>query len=79
MGIDVAAHIAKFLSEKLGERATSASGLGILNDLVKGGFTGRKSKKGVFIYEEGVKGSERPINSGFTEIIKKYSVPAKIK
>ncbi len=40
VGIDVAAHIAVFLSQQLGERATSKAGLGILKDLVSGGFTG---------------------------------------
>lgn len=81
VGIDVAAHIAEYLSKEFGERGTSKAGLPILRDLVKNGFNGRKTGKGVYIYEEGVKGSERPINPGFTEIIKKYKCdpPAQIK
>ncbi len=79
VGIDVGAHIAEFLSKKLGERATSPAGLKILKDLVSGGHTGRKAKKGVYVYQDGVKGSDRPINPGFTEIVQKYSVPAKLK
>lgn len=81
VGIDVAAHIAEYLSKEFGERGTSKAGLPILRDLVKNGFNGRKAGKGVYIYEEGVKGSERPINPGFTEIVKKYRCdpPAQIK
>ena len=40
VGIDVASHIAEFLSKQLGERATTAAGINILKDLVRGGFTG---------------------------------------
>ena len=79
VGIDVAAHIAEFMSKELGERATSPAGIKILKDLVSGGYTGRKAKKGVYIYEDGVKGSDRPINPGFKEIVEKYNVPSKLK
>lgn len=81
VGIDVAAHIAEYLSKEFGERGTSKAGLPILRDLVKNGFNGRKTGKGVYIYEEGVKGSNRPINPGFTDIVKKYLItpPAQIK
>lgn len=78
VGIDVAAHIAQFLSEKLGERATSKAGVNILKDLVREGATGRKAKKGVYIYEEGVKGSDRPVNPTFLDIVSKYSIPSKM-
>jgi hypothetical protein len=42
---------------------------------------GRKSGKGVYLYQEGVKGSDRTVNPGFYEIINKYktSPPATIK
>jgi len=76
VGIDVAAHIADFLTKALGERASSRAGIPILNDLVRNGFTGRKAGKGVYLYEEGVKGSDRLVNPGFTEIIAKYKAPA---
>ena len=74
VGIDVASHIAEFLSKALGVRASSAAGTLILHDLVKSGFCGRKSGKGVYLYEEGVKGSDRQVNPGFYDIISKYKV-----
>jgi enoyl-CoA hydratase/long-chain 3-hydroxyacyl-CoA dehydrogenase len=42
---------------------------------------GRKAGKGVYLYEEGVKGSDRQVNPGFYQIISKYKVapPAQIK
>jgi enoyl-CoA hydratase/long-chain 3-hydroxyacyl-CoA dehydrogenase len=79
VGIDVAAHIAQFLSKELGERATSKAGLGILKDLVSGGFTGRKASKGVYLYAQGVKGSDREVNPAFLDIIGKYKVEPKIE
>jgi len=80
VGIDVAAHIAEFLSKQLGERGSSRAGLPILSDLVKNGFTGRKAGKGVFLYQEGVKGKDRQVNPGFYDVISKYKInkPAEI-
>lgn len=49
--------------------------LRIMPDFVRAGFMGRKSGKGIFIYEKGVK--ERPINQEAVEIIKKYSLVPK--
>ncbi len=81
VGIDVASHIAKYLSRELGERASSKAGIPILEGLVKHGFTGRKAGKGVYMYEQGVKGSDRAVNPGFKEIIEQFRIspPAQIK
>lgn len=76
VGIDVASHIAEYLSKALGESASSRAGIPILKDLVKNGYTGRKAGKGVYLYEAGVKGSDRQVNPGFYEIINKYKIPA---
>jgi enoyl-CoA hydratase/long-chain 3-hydroxyacyl-CoA dehydrogenase len=74
VGVDVANHIAKFLSKELGESASSKAGIPILDNMVAKGFCGRKTGKGVYLYEEGVKGSDRAINPGFEEIIDQFKV-----
>lgn len=48
----------------------------LLADVVKAGFMGRKSSKGLYVYEKGSKRKE--INHEFTDIVKnKYQLVSK--
>lgn len=77
VGIDVGAHIAVDLSKAFGERF-SGGDLGVMQDLVKAGYMGRKSGKGVFVYEKGAKKGSREVNQGALEIIRqKYPLVSK--
>lgn len=71
VGLDVAMHIATFLSEALGVRA-QGSDIRLLQEIVAAGYHGRKSGKGCFVYEKGVK--NRPVNPGAMEILQRYKV-----
>lgn len=76
VGIDVGAHIAVDLAKALGERIGGGD-LGVMADMVKAGFLGRKSGKGIFIYEQGQRG-EREVNQEALEILKqKYPLVSK--
>lgn len=61
VGIDVGAHIAADLAKAFGDRIAGGS-LGIMDDMVKAGFLGRKSGKGLFIYEQSQRGGSREVN-----------------
>lgn len=76
VGIDVGAHIAADLAKSFGPRFAGGD-LGVMDDLVKAGFLGRKSGKGIYVYEKGSKGT-REVNDGAIEILKqKYSLVSK--
>lgn len=60
VGIDVGAHIAVDLSKAFGDRF-SGGNLGVMDDLVRAGFMGRKSGKGIFVYEGKSRGT-REVN-----------------
>ncbi|XP_055386187.1 trifunctional enzyme subunit alpha, mitochondrial [Condylostylus longicornis] len=76
VGIDVGAHISVDLAKAFGDRF-SGGNLAVMQDLVKAGFMGRKSGKGVFIYEGQSKGS-RPVNEEALQILKqKYALTSK--
>ncbi|CAH2104548.1 unnamed protein product [Euphydryas editha] len=72
VGIDVGSHIAVDLAKAFGDRI-SGGDLNIMQDLVKAGFMGRKSGKGIFVYEKGTK--NRDVNPEAIQILKdKYSL-----
>lgn len=76
VGIDVGSHIAADLSKAFGPRFDGGD-LRVMQDLVKAGYLGRKSGKGIFIYEGG-KSKNREINQGALEILKqKYPLTPK--
>lgn len=76
VGIDVGSHIATDLSKAFGERFAGGD-LGVMEDLVKAGFMGRKSGKGIYIYEGKSKGS-RDVNQDALAILReKYALVPK--
>lgn len=76
VGIDVGSHIAVDLNKAFGERFAGGD-LGVMSDLVKAGFMGRKSGKGVFMYEGAKKGS-REVNPDALAILReKYALVPK--
>lgn len=74
VGIDVGAHISVDLDKAFGERFRGGD-VNILSDLVKAGFFGRKSGKGIFVYETGSK--NREVNVDALDILKKYTLEPK--
>lgn len=49
--------------------------MGVMHDIVQAGFLGRKSGRGIYVYEKGRK--SRDVNVEALEIIKKYSIEPK--
>ncbi|XP_076223569.1 monolysocardiolipin acyltransferase Mtpalpha [Nomia melanderi] len=74
VGVDVGAHISDYLVTVLGDRFKGGD-VNIMGDMVKSGFLGRKSGKGIYIYEANVK--ERDLNPGALDILKKYRLEPK--
>ena len=67
MGIDVGNHIQPTLIAAFGERMGGAK-TEMMEEMVKSGFCGRKTKAGFFLYE----GKTKEVNPRALEIIKKY-------
>uniref|UniRef100_A0A3B4AXP3 Trifunctional enzyme subunit alpha, mitochondrial n=1 Tax=Periophthalmus magnuspinnatus TaxID=409849 RepID=A0A3B4AXP3_9GOBI len=71
VGIDVAAHVAEDLGKAFGERFGGGN-VEVLQTMVDLGYKGRKSGKGCYIYQPGLKVKE--LNSGIDEILEKYKL-----
>jgi enoyl-CoA hydratase/long-chain 3-hydroxyacyl-CoA dehydrogenase len=72
VGIDVGAHIADYMCSVFGSRIGFGSQeTGLLKDMVAQGFLGRKSGKGIFVYEE--KSKNREENPAALDLLKRYS------
>ncbi|KAK5646424.1 hypothetical protein RI129_004888 [Pyrocoelia pectoralis] len=74
VGIDVGAHISADLGKAFGERFAGGDP-NFIRDVVQAGFLGRKSGKGIYIYEKNSK--NREVNNEAMEILKRYSVEPK--
>ncbi|KAK0154816.1 Trifunctional enzyme subunit alpha, mitochondrial [Merluccius polli] len=69
VGIDVAAHVAEDLGKAFGSRFGGGN-VEVLKTMVDMGFKGRKSGKGCYVYQQGLKTKE--VNTEVDEIMEKY-------
>jgi len=74
VGLDVASHIAKDLGIAFGDRFSGGS-VGILEAMVAKGFHGRKSGKGIYVYEKGSK--DRKVNPEALTILNSFKMEPK--
>ncbi|XP_034230639.1 trifunctional enzyme subunit alpha, mitochondrial isoform X2 [Thrips palmi] len=70
VGLDVAAHISEDLGKALGERARGGNPL-LIKELVQKGCLGRKSGKGIFLYNAG---KSKPVNPEAVAVFSKHSL-----
>lgn len=71
VGIDVAAHVAEDLGKAFGSRFGGGN-VEVLQTMVELGFKGRKSGKGCYVYQPGLKVKE--INREIEDILEKYKL-----
>lgn len=77
VGVDVAMHVSKDLSQVFSKRFAGMNPQ-VFTDMVAAGYKGRKSGKGFFIYEGKKTKGERALNEGATSILKKYATQPKL-
>ncbi|XP_069742664.1 trifunctional enzyme subunit alpha, mitochondrial-like [Narcine bancroftii] len=73
VGIDVATHVAEDLEKVFGSRMTGGN-VEVLKLMVEKGFLGRKTGKGCYLYQAGVKAKN--LNPGAKEILDRLKLPA---
>ncbi|KAI7804835.1 hydroxyacyl-CoA dehydrogenase trifunctional multienzyme complex subunit alpha b [Triplophysa rosa] len=71
VGIDVAAHVAEDLGKAFGSRFGGGN-FGVLKTMVDKGFKGRKSGKGCYIYQPGLR--RRDVNPEILDILETYKL-----
>ncbi|XP_063040658.1 hydroxyacyl-CoA dehydrogenase trifunctional multienzyme complex subunit alpha b [Engraulis encrasicolus] len=71
VGIDVAAHVAEDLGKAFGSRFGGGN-VEVLKNMVEKGFKGRKSGKGCYVYQPGIKSKD--VNPGALEILEKFKM-----
>uniref|UniRef100_A0A0K0EFI9 Trifunctional enzyme subunit alpha, mitochondrial n=2 Tax=Strongyloides stercoralis TaxID=6248 RepID=A0A0K0EFI9_STRER len=71
VGLDVAIHVAEFLTTKLGNRMGGGNNA-LLRELVDGGHLGKKNSSGIFTYKKEGKKVKKEVNEVAAKIFEKY-------
>lgn len=77
-GLDTGAKVFKYMFDIAPQRFAGGNHQ-LIQEMNDRGFVGRKAGKGFFLYKDGDKAGKREVNPAAMEIIKKYSVPMKIR